>query len=129
MERHRDPGRSDITAVCRGRALVIELKTAGNGAGAGAAAREGLRQILEKGYGDPFPGPTLMSVAVDRRRRNIGCCIIQEKGEVTTLVPADGGGLAPRASGSGLEEAASPEAGPGPAGSREDPRGPGRPRF
>jgi hypothetical protein len=129
MERHGNLGRADITAVYRGRALVIELKTAGNGAGAGAAARKGFRQITEKGYGDPFPGPTLMSVAVDRRRRNIGCCIIEEKGAVTTLVPADGGGLAPRASGSVREEASSPEAGPGGGGCREDPRGPGRPRF
>jgi hypothetical protein len=92
-ETHANLGRSDLVVRQDSRAFVFEIKVAENSAAAIAEAEGGVRQMLERAYGDSYRDPILISLAVDRERRNIGHCIILDKGSRTCLEPGGPGTL------------------------------------
>jgi hypothetical protein len=92
-ETHNNLGRSDLVVRQVSRAFVFEIKVAENSAAARAEAEGGVRQMLEKAYGDSYRDPILISLAVDMERRNIGHCIILENGARTHLEPGGPGTL------------------------------------
>jgi hypothetical protein len=93
------------------------MKISDTPAGAASKAEKGMRQIIGKKYGDSFPDPLLMSVAVDLSSRNIGACVVLDKGAVTRLRPDGGGGLV-------AFDPDAPPPGPPPGGARRVPAGP-----
>jgi hypothetical protein len=92
-ERHSSLGRSDIVVRHGQRTYVIGIKLAEDSAGARIAAENGLRQIQANEYGGSFKAPVLISIAIDKVRRNIGFCIISENGVRSCLGPDGQGGL------------------------------------
>jgi hypothetical protein len=92
-ETHASLGRSDLVVRQATRAFVFEMKVAENSAAARAEAEGGVRQMLERAYGDSYRDPILISLAVDMERRNIGHCIILDKGSRTCLEPGGPGTL------------------------------------
>jgi hypothetical protein len=92
-ETHTSQGRSDLVVRQASRAFVFEMKVAENPAAAKAEAEDGVRQMLERAYGDSYRDPILISLAVDMERRNIGHCIILENGSRTCLEPGGPGTL------------------------------------
>jgi hypothetical protein len=94
------------------------MKISDTPAGAASKAEKGMRQIIGKKYGDSFPDPLLMSVAVDLSSRNIGACVVLDKGAVTRLRPDGRGGL-------GAFDPDAPPPGLPPDGARRVPAGPG----
>lgn len=93
QEPHTNFGRADLVVDRYRRAFVIETKMSDTPAGAAVESENGMRQIIGRKYGDSYPDPILMSVAVDLSSRNIGACVILDKGTVTRLRPDGQGGL------------------------------------
>jgi hypothetical protein len=78
-------GRPDLVIRYKNRTYVLELKTAEGASGTAEAAALGMDQIRERGYEDPYDDPILVSLAVDKEKRNIGACIFERGGEVTVI--------------------------------------------
>jgi hypothetical protein len=78
-------GRPDLVVKYKGRTYVFEIKTADNAAQAAQAAVIGMDQIRDRGYSEPYENPILVSLAVDKQRRNIGACIFEKDGEVSVI--------------------------------------------
>jgi hypothetical protein len=81
-EPHNNLGRSDIIIKISDMVYIFELKTAENREKVMRAAMDGMAQIKEKGYGDQHKNAILISLAVDKRARNIGACVYEKDGEV-----------------------------------------------
>jgi hypothetical protein len=73
-------GRLDLEAVYGDRTYVIELKMSTDAQGAGAAARDGLRQIRATGDGLASENPILVSLAISKEDRNIAACLYEIDG-------------------------------------------------
>jgi hypothetical protein len=63
----------------------LELKTADDTAGTSEALILGMDQIRARGYGEAYDSPILISLAVDKKRRNIGACIYGKEEENSVL--------------------------------------------
>jgi hypothetical protein len=92
-ERHLNLGRPDLNARFGSFDFAIEMKTAENINGTLTAAKDGMRQIRDRGYGESFPNPILMSIAIDKERRNIGASVCEKNGIEETYVRDDSGRL------------------------------------
>jgi hypothetical protein len=93
QEVHTNLGRADLVIDRYPRAFIIEMKISDNQSNAVSAAENGMRQILGRKFGDTYPDPILMSVAMDLSNRNIGACLILDKRIVTCLRPDGQGGM------------------------------------
>jgi hypothetical protein len=72
--------------VCYGSLnYVFELKTAENDRDAVAAAMRGMHQIHSRGYGLSLDNPIFVSIAIDRAKRNIACCLLKKDGHETSV--------------------------------------------
>ncbi|MDR1621933.1 MAG: PD-(D/E)XK nuclease domain-containing protein, partial [Synergistaceae bacterium] len=72
-ENHSYKGRSDVEIQYRGKAYVVELKTAEGQSACQRAADEAVEQIRAKGYADKYgTGVVLIGLAIDRTQRRIG---------------------------------------------------------
>jgi hypothetical protein len=90
-EKPENLGRLDLEASCGGLTYVIELKITKNAKGASKAARAGMEQIRQRGYGLASKTPILVSIAVGREERNIVGCLFERDGRETE-VRIDAGG-------------------------------------
>jgi hypothetical protein len=106
-ESRHNPGRPDLTFEFGALAYVFELKMSDGPGECLSRARAGMAQIDSRAYAAKFMdrriGPVLVSLAIDRKARNIGACVFRKDGEETELL--FGKPSAP----------AKAEAGPGPA--------------
>jgi hypothetical protein len=88
-ELHTNLGRNDLVVEHNNQRYVIELKVVEKTSEATAAAKNGLSQIIENGYAQPFKNPILISVALSDETRNIAACFYVKDGEFRQLEMQD----------------------------------------
>jgi hypothetical protein len=83
-EKPENIGDLDLEVYYGGLTYVFELKMAKNARGATVAARNGMRQIHERGYGLASKDPVFVSLAFGKAEKNIVGCIFEKDGQETT---------------------------------------------
>jgi hypothetical protein len=69
-----------------GKAYVIEMKAVEKAVSAETAAKNAMRQIIDRGYADSYVNPPiLMSLAVAQDTRNIAACVFVKDGRADKL--------------------------------------------
>ncbi|MDR1082026.1 MAG: ATP-binding protein [Deltaproteobacteria bacterium] len=79
-EKSENIGRLDLEVVFGGLTYVMELKMSDDIAGGHKAARAGMIQIHDRGYGLASGNPVLVSLAIGRKERNIVSCLFEKNG-------------------------------------------------
>ncbi|MDR1110933.1 MAG: ATP-binding protein [Deltaproteobacteria bacterium] len=78
-EIHSSKGRCDLVVDHKEKIYVIETKVVEKASLAEAAAKNGIKQIMDIGYAKPYKNPILVSLAVAQDLRNVAaCCFIKE---------------------------------------------------
>jgi hypothetical protein len=94
-------GRSDLVVSFLEKTYAIELKMA-KSENVLAVAQKGLEQIRDKNYGGAYKDPILMSLGLDKHRRNAMACvfaigdmegklIVGERGKIHSVSQAEPG--------------------------------------
>jgi hypothetical protein len=78
-------GDLDLEVYYGGLTYVFEIKMAKNARGATVAARNGMKQIHERGYGLASKDPIFVSLAFGKAEKNIVGCIFEKDGQDTTV--------------------------------------------
>jgi hypothetical protein len=84
-EKRENLGDLDLEAYYGRLTYVFELKMAKNARGASAAARKGMDQIHERGYGLASRDPIFVSLAFGKAEKNIVGCIFEKDGQETVV--------------------------------------------
>jgi hypothetical protein len=79
-------GRADLVVRFLKYTYVIELKMAKDENGALEAAQMGLDQIREKNYGGRYKDPLLISLGLDKDKRNALACVFARGNNVGRLI-------------------------------------------
>jgi hypothetical protein len=77
-EAHSNKGRSDIVVTHKGQTWIIELKVAWEGQSAEKKAEEGLQQMIDNNYAEPYPNAICICLGVDDTKRLITAFKLQK---------------------------------------------------
>jgi hypothetical protein len=80
-EKLENLGRLDLEVSYGNQTFVLELKMADDIIDGHTAARAGMTQILETGYGEASENSILISLAIGRKERNIVSCLYRKNGQ------------------------------------------------